>query len=135
MLTIEKVKYLVSELATQLSLPELALDEDQCCFVAFDEQTLNIQYLREQLYLTTHIITLYQEEPITLYETVLATNLYGVGTQGGFLALEPETRALVLQISINDPTCTIDQFIDTLETFLGTANYLREQISAKQQGN
>lgn len=133
MLSIENIKYLIAELATQLNLPELQLDKDECCFVAFDTQTINLQFLEGQLYLTTHVATLSQEEPIRLYKSLLATNLYGISTRGAFIALEPETESVVLQYVINDSNYAIDSLITALENLLFTANYLRDQIAHKQK--
>lgn len=133
MLNIENTKYLVAALAKQLNLPELALDEDFCCFIAFDGQVINLQHLNDQIYLTIHVATLSQEEPATLYATLLATNLYGVGTRGAFISLESESLGIVLQKAIDNPDCSIDYLLDQLENLLSSANYLREQIARKQE--
>lgn len=133
MLSIEHMKYLIAELATQLNLPELQLDQDECCFVAFDTQAINIQFLEGQLCITTHVATLSPEEPIGLYKSLLATNLYGISTRAAFIALEPETESIVLQYMINDTNYGIDSLITALENLLFTANYLRDQIAHMQK--
>jgi hypothetical protein len=51
MVTTENIQSVLSKLSIQLNIQKLQFDEDQSCFLAFDEQAVNIQYIQDKLYL------------------------------------------------------------------------------------
>jgi hypothetical protein len=131
MVASHNVQSVLSELGVQLNIPELQFDEDQSCFLAFDEQAVNIQLIEEKLYLTTHVATLPLEVPHTLYEALLQANLYGKVTSGAIISLEPESRGVLLQEVLEGTTCTLALLTTRLENLLAVARFLAEQIDQK----
>ena len=125
------VQSVLAELGVQLSIPALKFDENHSCFLAFDEQAVNIQLIENKLYLTTPVATLPIEVPQQLYEALLQANLYGKVTNGAIVSLEPESRGILLQDVLEGATCTLNILINRLENLLAVTRFLAEQINKK----
>jgi hypothetical protein len=132
MIAVHNMQRVLSELGVKFSVPELKFDKDQSCFVACDQQAVNIQLMAEKVYLTTHVATLPSKVPAKLYETLLQANLYGKGTNGAILSLEPESRGVLLQDVLEGETCTLKKLIARLENLLAVSRFLAEQIESRQ---
>lgn len=130
MLAEVNIKAVLSELGTELDISDLQFDENKSCFVAFDGQVVNIQMIRDWLYLTTHVATLPNETPLQLYEALLQANLYGGVTGGATIAFEPESRAVLLQDRMEGEVCSKDRLVARLEAILSAAKELSGHIEA-----
>jgi len=122
----------VRELGKELGHPELALDENGVCGLAFDEIHLTFESLPDRSRTVVYAPlgpALFSLDCRKLLSAALSANLFGAGTSGAVLALDERKGDLVLWKTLSPETYgAIGEFVRELEAFLETAQRWRQKV-------
>mgnify|MGYP001190431276 CR=1 FL=1 len=127
------IEDLVKELGRQMNLP-LALDRQRGCRLVFDERwTVDIEAAEDRedrVYLTAPIGPVPAGTGAALLREMLSANLYGRGTAGAALALDPVRNAVVVQRILPADRLDFATFQRAIEDLIDAARTWRERFSA-----
>lgn len=127
----ENLQGLLSAVGAKLGIPGLALDDAGACSLVFDGRTtINLQAdsLAGNLILFAELGAL-RAADTNIYASLLEANLFWKGTGGGTLAVEPQSRAVLLQYQ--DSLVGMDQvrFEQILERFISAAEQWTSRLA------
>ncbi|MBP3438568.1 MAG: type III secretion system chaperone [Sutterella sp.] len=97
----EALKTLLSEFGAAMGLPDLTLDENNCCSILAGEDTvIHLQYREaagDFLFVgPVGVLPEKDEDQSDVLKFLLISNLYGTDTDGGTLSLEPNGNIVLL---------------------------------------
>lgn len=127
-------EYMV-KLAQELELPvEVAQDVGGKYRLPMDEETVvNLLDVPPGFSLQANVCKVPDKNLEVFYEHVLHGNLLGQGTFGAVLGLTDDGKYLTLSLDIDYPI-PYNTFKETIEEFLNTVDYWRDETLAVQAG-
>ncbi len=127
---------LVQALADQLGLGALAFDDRDTCSLVFEDRftvTLELDEGAEQLHLYTGLGKA-PEDPIdqlTCFAALLEANLFGQGSGGANLALEPESGELLISRGLSLKQLSPGDLQGVFLRFVHAADAWQERVSGR----
>lgn len=128
----------LAELGNELGLPELALDAQGGCMLAFDSVVVNFELIGDgQLLLIHTCLGQAPDQPsANFYAQLLEANHFFAATGGATIGLHSASRSIDLAMVREIQSLDYPSFTHALEGFVHVAEYWCKQISAptKQDG-
>lgn len=126
-----KIQEYLSELAQKLMLPDLKLDDQDCCRLVFDESiTVDIEYddAEKRVFIYSAVAALPVQNKGQIYEDLLRDNLFGRQTAGACFAVNAVDGDIVLYHSCQAETIDFIEFCNWLETFVSTVEFWSDEL-------
>lgn len=122
---------LISELASQLNLPDLALDSMGACSIAVNDGATLVHIGHDTSGRTLNFMICLDDivpAGAQLFD-LLSANFDGVLGGGGYFSVEPSTGALVLQRRIAADSLQGRAMLDVLEAMVNAAEYWSTKLA------
>lgn len=126
-----KVHDFLAELGQKMGLPQLGLDEDNCCRLVFDETIpVDFEYVESDkvLHLSSAVAPLPIQNKERFYEKLLRANLFGVETGGASFALNAVDSDIILFRSCDIENLDFTDACLILENFIQAAEAWKEKL-------
>ena len=125
----------LAELGNEIGLPELALDADGKCTLAFDNVVVNFELVGDQQLLLIHTcLGQAPESPsAALYAQLLEANHFFAATGGATIGLHSASRSIDMAMVRETQSLTYPCFTHALEGFVHVAEHWRSQILTPQE--
>lgn len=129
-----QVDGLITEFGKIIGIPELVLDEENTCTLAFDDQAVNIQFSEEQnaLIIFSDLGKVTGSNAEQLYKQLLTANFYREKLSNAAFSYCKETGSIVLMLHQSIEGLEIRQFDDLMENFTNLAIAWTLQIKQDQ---
>lgn len=125
------LKTLVQRLGEQLKLPQLALNENNVCFLTFDNRIqVGIEGAPEPdvFFLYTILCPIPQEKKHELYESLMEAHLFGIGTRGGTFAASQQFGHVFFFKRFDLRDISFESFLRELETFVQAYDFWQKKL-------
>jgi len=120
---------LLAELGVAMGMDQLVFDSSGTCVLKLDEIVVSLQRQPAAICLSAFVANLPGASKSSFLEQLLAANLFWNTTQGCTLALEPDTRSLLLHHRFD--ACTgLPEAQARLSTLVDAAESLRKLVWA-----
>jgi Tir chaperone protein (CesT) family len=122
-MTAQKMNDLLNELGTLLGLEDLALNENNCCFLSFDDTYVTIEHdpVTSHTVLFSPIGGIPKENREEFYITLLDGNFFWQSTSGATLSIDREEELVYLFYDFEPKHTSFSQFQNVLENFVAVA--------------
>ena len=127
------IRHLLKEMGNQTGLGDIVLDENNVCRLVFDDKlAVDVEALPDgkKFYIHASVGPTPFENRATLFEEVLAANLFGQGTAGATLALDRDLGEIILFREFETEKTDYQEFVSALEVFLSRLEYWTERVSS-----
>ena len=125
------LKTLVQKLGVQLNLPQLALNENNVCFLTFDNRIqVGLEGAPEPdiCFLYTILCPIPTENKHVLYETLMEGHLFGIGTRGGTFAASSQFGHVFFFKRFDLKEVSFEGFLRELETFIQAYDFWQKKL-------
>lgn len=123
---------LLSQLAENLGIDSIPLDENGCTQLIFGESlTVQIEFHQDtqEIHLHTSLAPIPTEGREALFEELLSANLLGSQTAGNTLAIDLAVGDILLCKSFSQEETSFAHFQTKLEGFLQAAEFWQEKLT------
>lgn len=121
----KRIQDVMAGFGAQVGLPDLSLDDGNCCTLQFDDVVVNVEYLpdSDELYLYSRVGSIPGNEARRLqaFTRLLESNCFYRGTSGGVLGVDAAQDAVVYTNKVGADGLDADAFGEYMEAFVNLA--------------
>lgn len=127
----ETIKELLSEFGEFIGIPELTIDDEGYCCLAFDGTVVDIEYDEETDTFTIHTIIgeLPVDPSVDFYSLLLEGNYRFQKTAGATMGIDQKTKEVLLSYRHTVEALDCSQLETMFEDFVTTAEFWEDLIS------
>ncbi len=131
----ELIHELISEFGVALGLPQLTLDENNCCTLQFDDVMVNMEYLPDtnEFYFYSRIgsIPADGEDRLRVFAELLESNCFYRRTSGGVLGIDASQNTIIYTNKTSSKGLDAITFCNYMEAFINLAEEFSKELQKK----
>lgn len=135
----EQIQEVISGFGAMVGLPDLVLDESNCCTLQFDQVVVNAEYLSDsnEFYFYSKIgpIPANSEDRLRVFAGLLESNCFYRRTSGGVLGIDEALDAIIYTNKVGADGLNANMFGDYMEAFVNLAEDFGRGVLDDSGGN